>query len=171
MSSTFTRAKWILLLTLQSWTSYMLNQGFMLVSPGGSKLEMKCVCSSKHVLDKYNKPWLIYSPAGARNYYYPPTSLSTSVAAHCKSNLLLEIFGHGLSSVALRSIFKKTLTLTLFSSIKQVPDSWDDCHVFAVGCSPSSTWTWGTVRSVRHTRVQLLDCHITTDCWKGLLAI
>lgn len=153
----------------------MLNQGFMLVSPGGSKLEMKCVCSSKHVLDKYNKPWLIYSPAGARNYYYPPTSLSTSVAAHCKSNLLLEIFGHGLSSVALRSIFKKNPHPDLVSQYKESSRllGWLSC--FCCGLFPKFHLDLGNraecQRAVRHTRVQLLDCHITTDCWKGLLAI
>lgn len=60
------------------------------------------------------------------NHYNPPTFHYARVAAHCKSNLLLESFGHRLSSVALWSIFKKkTFTLTLFSSIKNLPDSWD----------------------------------------------
>lgn len=121
--------------------------------------------------------WFI-SPLWAHDRYSSPASLCSRRVAQCKSNLLLEIFGRGLSSSALGSIFiflKKPLTLTLFPSIKNLPDFWDGCRIFAVHCSPRATWVVQRLAkcwwAVRHTRVQLLDCHITIYCWGGLLTV
>lgn len=50
---------------------------------------------------------LIYIRLWTHNHYNSPAFLCARLAAHCKSNLLLEIFGHRLNSVTLCSIFKK----------------------------------------------------------------
>lgn len=157
-------------------TYYTLNQGLSWSALGEAEFKWSVsVLQNIFWTGGGGRPWLIYDPLWTHSHYKPPTFLCARLAAHCKSNLLLEIFGHGLSSVSLGSIFIKTLTLTLFPSIKNLPDSWDGCRVFAVHCSPGATWAVqchaGCRRAVRHTRVQLLDFHITTDCWGGLLTV
>lgn len=110
------------------------------------------------------------------DHYGSPTSLCTRRAARCKSaagNFWARAQHFG--TVVYIYILKKPLTLTLFPSIKNLPDSWDGCRIFAVHWSPRATWAVqcqaGCWRAARHTRVQLLDCHITTDYLGGLLTV
>lgn len=160
---------WILLPTLTVNVHKLRAKPRFYPDPSWGKESLVEVCLSfKPFSGRGGRPWLIYSPPWTHNNYNPPTFLCARVAAHCKSYLLLEIFGHRLSSMALRSIFKKNLTLTLFPSIKNLADSWDGCRVFALHGSPGATWAVqchaGCRWAVRHTRVQLLDFHITTYC-------
>lgn len=114
--------------------------------------------------------WLI-GPLWARHGQNSPASFCTRRAARCKSNLPLGIFEQGLSSLELTSIFEIPFPLTLFPCIKNLPASWDGCRIFAVHRSPRATWAVqcraGCRQAVRHTAVQLLDCHITTGCRRG----
>lgn len=100
-------------------------------------------------------PWLIYGPLRTHNHYNRPALLCARVAVNqigCRRYL---------GPVALWSIFIEPLTLTLFPSIKNLPDSGDGCRVFALRCSPGATWAAQCRRAVKHATVQLLDFHIT----------
>lgn len=63
-----------------------------------------------------------------------------------------------------------TLTLTLFPSLNNISNSWDCCHVFGLRCcSPGATCTDRRGWAIRHTRVQLLDFHITATTLRRII--
>lgn len=119
--------------------------------------------------------WLIYGPLWTTTAHQPPFVPEELLAVNqiCCWKILGK--GSALWHCGLYLYFEKTPYPDLVSQYKEPSRLLGWLSDLAVHWSPRATWAVqcqaGCWRAARHTRVQLLDCHITTDYLGGLLTV
>lgn len=100
--------------------------GIILITAEGSKVDIKCVCPSFPRGAYFD--WFI-ARSGLMVTTTHPLSFVPEWLLTVNQMCCRRFLGTG-SALWHQGLYLKTFTMTLFPSIKNVPDSWDGCHVF-----------------------------------------